>query len=135
MEPTIQRNSALVADMSAYSTTNPARWDVVIFRPPFSPDSQFVMRIVALPGETVSFLSGGVTVNGNAIVSPPSITNIAYVSLDHPAIARGGSQVPSPYVVPINCYFMLGDNSTNANDSRMWGALPRTNILGRAMVR
>jgi signal peptidase I len=135
MAPTIPAGSALVADMGAFRSKNPARWDVVIFQPPTMPGNQFVMRIVALPGETVSFVTGGITVNGKVIVSPPSVKNVAYVSLDHPAFAGKTSAIPSPFAVPANCYFVLGDNSTKANDSRMWGALPRTNILGQAILR
>ena len=80
-------------------------------------------------------LTGGIAVNGKVIVSPPSVKNVAYVSLDQPPFAGRGSQVPSPYVVPVNSYFVLGDNSTIANDSRMWGAVPRTNIIGQAILR
>ena len=87
MTPTIPAGSALVADMNAFRSKNPARWDVVIFQPPTMPGNVFVMRIVALPRETVSFLTGGIAVNGKVIVSPPSVKNVAYVSLDHPRFA------------------------------------------------
>jgi signal peptidase I len=45
--------------------------------------------------------------------------------------ARSLVWVTSPYVVPKKSYFVLGDSSTNSNDSRFWGAVPETNILGR----
>jgi signal peptidase I len=46
-------------------------------------------------------------------------------------VALGQFGVASPFTVPMDGYFVLGDNSANANDSRFWGALPRTNILGK----
>ena len=61
---------------------------------------------------------------------PSYVTNVVYVSLDHPALMGYAGRIPSPFVVPSGCCFVLGD-STNSNDSRMWGALPRTNILRR----
>ena len=91
----------------------------------------WVMRIIALPGETVLFATGGIKVNGQPLVLPVHLTNVVYVSLDDPALLGNRSRIPSPYVVPNRCYFVLGDCSTNANDSRIWGAVPRRNILGR----
>jgi signal peptidase I len=89
------------------------------------------MRIVALPSESVSFATGDITINGQPLVLPSHVTNVLYVSLDHPALIGHGSRIPSPFVVPNGCYFVLGDCSTNSHDSRMWGALPRNNIVGR----
>jgi signal peptidase I len=86
-------------------------------------NEMFTMRIVGMPGKTVTFTNGGIAIDGKPIGSPPDAPGVTY------AAARSGTA--SPYVVPPNCYFMLGDNSLRANDSRFWGALPRTNILGR----
>jgi len=89
------------------------------------------MRVVALPGETVAFASGGITVNGKPLVPPRHVSNVSYVSLDHLPLRGAGGRITSPYVVPGGSYFVLGDNSTNSNDSRIWGAVPFTNIVGR----
>lgn len=130
MSPTIKRGETVSVDYTAYAVTAPKRWDVVTFEPPMFTNQVWAMRVVALPGETVSFATGGVTLNGRPLVLPPHITNVVYVSLDDPAFRIAGG-IASPYVVPPDSYFVLGDNSTNANDSRFWGAVPRTNVIGR----
>jgi signal peptidase I len=131
MSPTIKRGSNVSIDWTAYLLASPKRWDVVCFEPPAYPTQLWVMRVVGLPGDTLAFATGGISLNGKPIVLPSYLSNVTYVSLDHPAYWRGGSTVSSPFVVPTNSYFVLGDNSTNALDSRFWGALPRTNILGK----
>lgn len=131
MSPTIRSGERVTVDYTAYLKAAPQRWDVIAFVPPQPVNRQWVMRVVALPGETVSFDTGGIAVNGLRLSLPPSITNVTYVSLDHPRFQRVRSSVVSPYVVPANSYFVLGDNSTNSMDSRFWGAVPRTNVLGK----
>jgi len=131
MAPTITAGEKVTIDYTAYAIAAPKRWDVVAFEPPMWTNQIFAMRIVALPGETVAFATGGVTVNGLPLVPPPYLTNVNYVSLDHSALIGAGRRAPSPYVVPSRSYFVLGDNSTNSNDSRMWGAVPLSNIVGR----
>jgi len=132
MSPTIKPGARITVDWTAYALSSPKRWDVVCFNPPIYTNQIWAMRVVAVPGEAVSFAAGGIAVNGRAIAVPSHITNVAYVSLDYPALRSGGvSGITSPYVVPSNSFFVLGDNSTNALDSRFWGAVQRTNVLGR----
>lgn len=131
MQPSIKAGEKVTVDYIAYTIAAPKRWDVVAFKPSMLTNQTWLIRVVALPGESVSFATGGVTVNSQPLVLPPHVSNIAYVSLDHPSLIGHGSRIPSPYIVPNDCYFVLGDCSTNSNDSRMWGALPRTNIVGR----
>jgi signal peptidase I len=131
MQPTIKPGEKVIVDYTAYAVATPKRWDVVAFEPPTFTNQIWLMRVVALPGESVSFATGGITINGQPLALPPHVTNVVYVSLDHPALTGQGSRVPSPFVVPSGSYFVLGDCSTNSNDSRMWGALPRTKIFGK----
>jgi signal peptidase I len=138
MSPTITNGDFVVADLSAFSRSAPARWDVVVFHPPVAASGGvsltqvWVMRVVGLPGETVSCATGGITVNGQPLSPPARLTNINYKALDK---LRWSAGVTSPFVVPSASYFVLGDNSTNANDSRYWGALPRSNILERVLKK
>lgn len=131
MAPSIKPGEKVAVDYTAYVVMPPKRWDVVSFEPPLFTNQLWLMRVVALPGETVSFASDGITVNGGALVLPSHLTNVAYVGLGHPTVKDVGSRISSPYVVPGGRYFVLGDNSTNSNDSRMWGAVFRTNIFGK----
>lgn len=131
MTPSIKAGEKVTVDYTAYLVSSPRRWDVVAFWPPLFTNQIWLMRVVALPGETVSFASGGILVNGQSLALPPHLTNVTYVSLDHPKLQLFGGGVGSPYVVPTNNYFVLGDNSAAAHDSRYWGAIPRKKIIGK----
>jgi signal peptidase I len=134
MAPTITNGQAVVADLFSYQLSSPKRWDAVVFRSPVNPTQTWLMRVVGLPGESVSFATGGITLNGKAVSLPAELTNVSYVSLDR---VHGGlrSSLPSPYNIPAACYFLLGDNSSNAYDGRFWGATSRSNILGRVIYK
>jgi len=131
MSPTVLPGEEISVDYTTYKLVSPSRWDVVAFSPPAygAKGPLWIMRIVGLPGETIGFQSGGITVNGRPLDLPPRLRYISYVSLD--AMKPLHAPLPSPYVVPADSYFVLGDNSLHANDSRMWGAVPRKNIAGK----
>src|SRR3954468_21648813 len=113
MAPTIAAGEKIVVDYSAYAFAKPQRWDVVAFEYPKDTNQVWVMRVIGLPGETVSFATGGVTINNASLVMPGYLSNVTYVSLDR--LGQSANTL-SPYVVPAGSYFLLGDNSTGAND-------------------
>ena len=95
MEPTIKRGEKISVNYAAYLTTAPQRWDVVAFEHPSLTNQVWVKRVVALPGETVTFATGGVTINGVRLISPPNVSNVVYVSVDYFGRAAVGSTVAS----------------------------------------
>lgn len=106
-----------------YAFKSPGRGDVVVFRAPVGPDVDFVKRIIALPGETISILGGRVYIDG-VILREPYVNdlNVRFMeSMDS-------------YLVPINRYFVMGDNRYHSNDSRHWNAVPAENIIGKAWL-
>jgi len=137
MDPTIKADEVISAETGAYATSSPRRWDVVVFSPPLyaTPAASntnelgiWAFRIVGLPGDVVSFDETGLLINGAAPRDRPSA--IEGIQYSEPAASRPRS--PSyPYTVSEGAYFVLGDNADDANDSRFWGALPRTNIIGK----
>lgn len=132
MAPTIKANEVVTADMSAYKTRLPSRWDVVIFRPtPVSEKRQqelWMMRIVGLPGETIEFYEDGIHINGKVQTQPTQLQNIEYSAV----VASGQTETVSfPFVIPDNKCFVVGDNVNNSFDSRFWGALPLDSIVGK----
>jgi signal peptidase I len=131
MAPTIKSGERVTINYTAYSVTSPKRWDVIAFEPPGRKNEVWLKRVVGLPGETVAFATGGISINGQSVLVPPQLTNVVYASLDQMPGSLGMSTVVSPYVVPTASYFVLGDNSTNSNDSRFWGAVPGKSILGQ----
>ena len=131
MEPSIKRGEKVTLDFAAYSIAAPSRWDVIAFYPSYASNEIILKRVVALPGESVAFATNGIAVNGQRLAVPSYLSNVTYVSLDQLGWPSPGSAIASPYVVPKDAFFVLGDNSTNSSDSRFCGAVPRTNIVAR----
>ena len=105
------------------STLNPKKGDVVVFDPPFPYDAsgkQFVKRIIAVPGDTIENSSGIILVNGKPFGNDFGTTSEI-------------SEVPKT-LVPEGYYYVLGDNRNSSNDSRNFGFVPRTSIIGRVWV-
>ncbi|MBP5725816.1 MAG: signal peptidase I [Clostridia bacterium] len=101
---------------------DPKRFDVVVCRYPGRGDTNFVKRVVGLPGDTVELRQGYLYVHGERYEEP----NI----LD---VYRGGSLNNfGPYEVPEGEFFVMGDHRNNSNDSRSQGSLPRNMIIGHA---
>ena len=101
---------------------DPKRFDVVVCRYPGRGDTNFVKRVVGLPGDTVELRQGYLYVNGERYEEP-------YILDEY----RGGSLNNfGPYEVPEGEYFVMGDHRNNSNDSRSQGSLPRNMIIGHA---
>ena len=102
---------------------NPKRQQVIIFKPPFAPDTpDYVKRVIGLPGDTVDIRDGAVWVNGHKLIEKYA------VGLSEPYDQK------MPYKVPADCYFVMGDNRGNSYDSRFWGCVPRNDIIGTPVM-
>ncbi len=126
MHPTFENLDYLLIDELSYRFEAPARGDVIVFRYPAKPSIFYIKRIVGLPGETVSINHGIVSVADAAgrtttLAVPYVITADAIYT--H-SVTLGNDQ-----------YFVMGDNRPNSSDSRVWGSLPRADIMGRALLR
>jgi signal peptidase I len=131
MSPTLRRGESFIADLKAYDKGQKIkRWDIVVFHPPRYPDRYWAMRIVGLPGETVTIQDGNLFINGEILQLPVRINNIQY-SLEPPGVEL--STLSHPVVLPSNCFYLLGDNPQAAMDSRYWGPLPKKNIVGKVI--
>ncbi|HMD40343.1 MAG TPA: signal peptidase I [Candidatus Acidoferrum sp.] len=102
---------------------NPKRQQIIIFKPPFAPDqSDYVKRVIGLPGDTVDIHDGFVWVNGQKLIENYTLGR------SEPYDAH------VPLTVPDNCYFVMGDNRGNSYDSRFWGCVPRKDIIGTPVL-
>lgn len=106
---------------------DPERGDVIVFIYPQNPQKDFIKRLVAVGGETVALKKGTIYVNGRPLIDP--VFNQIYY-YNRGDFGQEGQEV----TVPKDSFFVLGDNSASSQDSRYWGFVPRSNILGKAMV-
>ena len=127
MEPAIVAGEEIQVDTSAYAKTSPARWDAIIFHSPLG-EGKLCSRIVGLPGDVINFTKDGLIINGKP-VTPPS----RFQKPDYQMPARGAevTSVTLPYKVPENQYFVMGDHVINSVDSRYWGGLDVSRIIGK----
>ena len=104
---------------------DPDRFDIVIFKSPDDESRLFIKRVIGLPGETVEIKDGPVNINDSS------------TPLDDSFIPEKMTGNYGPYKVPENCYFMLGDNRNNSNDSRFWKNkfVRFDQLVGKAVVR
>ena len=133
MAPTITNREQVTINYLAYAGSSPRRWDVVALlgpSPMLPSNSMYLKRVIALPGEAISLSSNGIVVNGMVLNMPAALSNAYGPQEKLPAAV---TQVSFPYTVPPKHYFVVGDNWTNSLDSRYFGAVPGTNIIGRVV--
>jgi signal peptidase I len=137
MEPTLRcakpgdwcsahSSDRVIANRLAYRFSSPKRGQIVVFMAPESAaqcgggdgGSTFVKRLIGLPGDTITERKGVIFVNGKRLDEP-------YV-----ASALRGDESGTWHRVAAGHYFFLGDDRAHSCDSRVWGTVPRDNLIG-----
>ena len=132
MTPAVAAGDHFIMEGFTYLSRQPRRGDIVVFKtdgiallPP--PASIFVKRVAGEPGDHVRISEGTLFVNDKPVLLSNDVGEITY----RPPPGAGAFLLQTDVTVPLGCYFVLGDNSTNSADSRFWGSVPRGNIIGR----
>jgi len=122
MQPTIRQDDTFLVSAWPYRKADPKPGDVVVFEYPLNPSVVLVKRVIAGGGSTVELVDGVTMVNGRALDEP-------YV--DPRSNAKEYSRRMSLVHVPANAFFVMGDNRDESEDSRIWGFVPRSHIVGK----
>jgi signal peptidase I len=134
----------------------PERGDIAVFRLPKDTSTDYIKRVIGLPGDTVQMIQGVLTINGQPVKRErvedyieteegmratrvkrwrETLPNgVSYLALD--LVDNGFADNTQVYTVPASEYFMMGDNRDNSTDSRFSqvGTVPFENIVGRAQI-
>lgn len=151
MEPTLDVGQRVLVNRFLYHFADPGIGDIVVFHPPKGADGEseeqcgaphsrrqacdtptgeeseqnFIKRIVAGPGDTLTVKDGHPVVNGVAKTDEPY------------ALPCGNAptcNLSEQITIPPDHYFMMGDNRGASDDSRFWGPVPRDWIIGKAFA-
>lgn len=139
MEPTLHgcsgcNNDHVLVDKITYRTHDPQRGDIVVFNRPAAwtvTEKVLIKRVIGLPGDTLTVKSGKLYVNGQlqdeSYTNPvcPAMTSLG--ESPHPATTKIGP-------IPGGDVFVMGDNRCDSSDSRAFGVVPESSIIGRAFV-
>lgn len=120
MIPTMQIGDRLFVNKMVYHFRNPHRGEIILFKSPKHDGKEYVKRLIALPGEEVKIERGVIYINGKEVNFPGVNVQVDY-------------SFYGPQVIPANSYFAMGDNRPNSYDSRMWGFVPKKDLIGRAV--
>jgi signal peptidase I len=135
MIPTLQIHDVLLVNEFEYRFVKPAHEDVVVFPPPIESPNDFIKRLIGAPGDTLRIHDGIVYRNGVALDEPYEAQKPNYeleiknddVYVDGQPLDPTQANIPpkqdwsAPDRIPAGCYFMMGDNRNDSEDSHIWG--------------
>jgi signal peptidase I len=121
MAPLLSDQERIFINKFVYRFEPIERGDVVVFWYPLDRSKSFIKRVVGLPGETIELRHGRLFINDRELTE-------SYV----PASFFDGSSY-GPLMIPKGSYFVMGDHRDSSNDSRMFGAVSRDFIYGKAV--
>ncbi len=128
MEPNFEDHEYLIIDELSYRLRAPERGEIAVFRYPNDPSQYFIKRVIGLPGETVTVTGGKVFITDTQ--------GKTYALDEDNYLASGVATAGEKKTILGNDqYFVLGDNRPNSLDSRIFGPVPKKNIVGRVMLR
>ena len=127
MEPTLAIGDRILVDKLSYRLHGVGRFDIVVFAKPPKEVADptvkdLVKRVIGMPGDVISSFGGQVRINGHVLHEP----------FLPPGTVTTGIATQK---IPPDEYFVMGDNRSDSQDSRIFGPIPRSLIVGRVVLR
>jgi signal peptidase I len=124
MQPNFATGQFLIVSRVNYLLGKPERGDIVVFHYPLEPETDYLKRVIGLPGEVVEIMDTHVYING--------------VQLNEPYIHEACTPTICPnrrWEIGPSQYFVMGDNRNHSSDSRSFDAVDQRFIVGEALLR
>lgn len=121
MIPTLQIRDRVIVNKLVYRFREMKRGEIVLFGSTIDPKKDFIKRLIGLPGDKVTIRNGILIINDQPVSQKE--WNIVWDNTNY-----------GPKVVPQGQYFFLGDNRPSSYDSRFWGFVPKSKIIGKAFI-
>lgn len=128
MEPNFFDHEYLIIDELSFRFRPPERGEVVVFHYPNDPKQFFIKRVIGLPGETVEIMNGKVKVYNDKFPNGAILDESGYLDQDFTASSQ-------TITLKSGELFLLGDNRASSLDSRFFGPVKVSQIVGRVWVR
>jgi len=128
MQPNFYEHEYLIINEITYRLNEPQRGEVIVFKYPKDPSQYFIKRIIGLPGETVKISQGKITIinqnkpQGFILNEDNYLPNI---------FTQGDLNID----LAADEYFVMGDNRSASLDSRIFGPIKKSSIVGRTWIR
>lgn len=130
MEPNFYDHEYLIIDEITYRFTEPKRGDIIVFRYPRNPQEFFIKRIIALPGEKIQIKDGNIYIfNGEN--KDGFLLKEDYIAND----IKTYSTMEDVVGLDKDEFFVLGDNRNSSKDSRSFGPVNKSFVIGRVVFR
>lgn len=127
MFPNFHDKEYVLTNLIVLRLEEPKRGDVVVFKAPNDPEKDFIKRVIATPGDTVSLKNGEVYVNSE------KLDESAYLKENVKTYGGSFLREDQEVVVPNDSYFLMGDNRQYSSDSREWGLVKKDGIIGSSL--
>jgi len=127
MFPNFKNGEYVLTNLIGLRLSNPRLGDVVVFVAPIDAEKDFIKRIIGVPGDTVLVKDGSVYLNGK------KLDESTYLKLTVKTYGGSFLKDGEPITVPEGQYFVMGDNRTFSSDSREWGFVKRSALIGESL--
>lgn len=128
MDPTFDNGEYVLTNLIALRIGELNRGDIIVFNAPPDKEKDYIKRIIGLPGDRIKISNGDIYLNGERLDQstflPPGVRT------NGGAFLGEGDEV----IVPEDQYFTMGDNRDFSSDSREWGFVPKSAIIGKSFV-
>ena len=128
MEPNLLNGDYILTEKISSRFGDPQRGEVIVFKAPNRPDTDYIKRVIGLPGERIKVENGKIFINGKQL-------DESYEPSDFMTYSGRFLSENEEFLVPADEFFVLGDNRSQSSDSREFGPIPKSSIIGHALIR